>query len=149
MKTKEFIKIMEGAGFHAGVADTNIRIRKEDASAYLTLAIVSETKRFSLGTQYDAFDRQNVEVKAFILDNLYRYASTPIADRTDIELNKYERMILESLHRDYKILRWSSNSDGLVVLRNGREYPFDMFEEMFSWVELDKQYRIKDLLNAE
>lgn len=149
MKTKEFIKIIEDAGFHVGVGDTNIRIRKENAIAYWTVAIVSETKRFSLGTQYDAFNRQNVEVKAFLLDNIYKYASTPIEDRENIELNKYERIILESLHRDYRTL--SINSIGFIHVSDEsfKHRNLDMFEELFQWVEEGKTYLIEDLLNAK
>ena len=147
MKTKEFIKIMEDAGLCADVTDTNIRIRKEDESAYWTLAIVSKEKQFRLGTESNAFDRQSLETKACILDNLYRYASTPIAARTVIELNKYERLILESLHRDYRTL--SINSIGFIHVSDEsfKHRNLDMFEELFQWVEEGKTYLIKDLLN--
>lgn len=153
MKTKEFIKIIEDAGFEVEVGNLHIRIKQSEYGFTMVLAIVSRGKRFGLGTQYDAFNRQSSEAKAFILDNLYKYSSTPIAEREDkkvIELNKYERMILESLHRDYVSINRSARGRVHVSDANFFENRnLDMFEELFSWVELDKQYRIKDLLNAE
>lgn len=148
MKTNEFIKIMEDAGFEVWVNDFSISVVKREGGVSHLIAIVGRFTRYKVDTSFFEFEKLASERKSFVALNAFEYAVTPLENRENIELNKYERMILESLHRDYEVLRWDIDYDSLVVLGSERiTCPFDMFDELFSWVESGKEYRIKDLLN--
>ena len=149
MKTKEFIKIMEDAGFEVWVNNFSISVVKREGGVSHLIATVGKFTRYKVNTSFVAFEQMDSEPKQFVALNAFKYAVTKIEDRENIELNKYERMILESLHRDYRTL--SINSIGFIQVSDEsfKHRNLDMFEELFQWVEEGKTYLIKDLLNAK
>ena len=147
MKTKEFIKIIEDAGFEVWVNDYSISVvKREDGVSHL-IATVGRFMRYKANTSFFEFEKLASERKSFVALNAFKYALTALEDRENIELNKCERMILESLHRDYRTL--SINSIGFIHVSDEsfKHRNLDMFEELFQWVEEGKTYLIEDLLN--
>ena len=149
MKTNEFIKIMEDAGFEVWVNNISISVVKREGGVSHLIATVGRFTRYKVNTSFFEFEKLASERKSFVALNAFKYAVTPLEDREDIELNKYERMILEILHRDYRTL--SINSIGFIRVSDEKfkHRNLDMFEELFQWVEEGKTYLIEDLLNAK
>ena len=106
----------------------------------------------NLSTWFNEFNVMPIETKMFLAGAMYKYALTPIKDRESIKLNEYERIILESLHRDYtKIGKPLSVSGAYLFVSDDTRWlsrSLDMFEELFAWVEGGKTYNIEDLLNG-
>lgn len=147
MKTNEFIKIMEDAGFEVWVNNFSISVVKREGGVSHLIATVGRFTRYKVNTSFFEFEKLASERKSFVALSAFKYALTALEDRENIELNKCERMILESLHRDYRTL--SINSIGFIHVSDGsfKHRNLDMFEELFQWVEEGKTYLIKDLLN--
>lgn len=149
MKTKEFIESVEAVGY--AVEETKSRfVLKSSSNGFSNiLATVSKNSEYIVDTDNIFFENLHENIRGYLASTLYAYSQTPIAERESLELNDYERMILESLHRDYTYIGRSKRS-GLVVvggIYTSAPRPLDMFEELFNWVKPGKSLVIADLLN--
>ena len=149
MKTKEFIKLIEGADFTVEDAGDYLYVSKVHHSGYTSglYGRVSKKHEYCFDTNYILFAQLCTDIRGLITSALYAYSQTPIEERESIELSAAERVILESISHEYRGIRL--DDDGVLTLENfiGLEYHFCMFGELFGWVEKDEIYEIYDLLN--
>ena len=149
MKTKEFIKLIEDAGFTIDDNDDYLYVSKVNDSGHLSglYGRVSKNHEFCFDTNFILFAQLCTDIRGLITYALYVYSQTPIAERESIKLSPAERVILESISHEYRGIRL--DDDGVLILENfiGLEYHFCMFGELFGWVEKDEIYEIYDLLN--
>ena len=149
MKTKEFIKLIEDAGFTIEDSGDYLYVSKANHSGYNVglYGKVSKKHEYCFDTNYILFAQLCTDIRNHITSALFEYSKTPIEERESIELSPVERVILESISHEYTSIRL--DEDSVLTLENaiGMEYDFCMFGRLFDWVKRDETYELYDLLN--
>lgn len=150
MKTKEFVRLMEGAGFIVNDRIDDLIIKVANAFDERAVCAVSKTHEYVFDNQLSIFKNLPIETRKLMTSKLYEYSSTPLDERESIELTDAERVILESLGEGFDKLMWNDSLGVLIVTGCGGLLlsKFDMFANHFKWVARDKEYSIKDLLKG-
>lgn len=149
MKTKEFIKLIEDAGFTIEDSGDYLYVSRVNHSGYNDglYGKVSKKHEYCFDTNFILFAQLCSDIRNDITSALYEYSQTPIAERESIELSQEERVILESLSHEHIALKLNERGDLTLEDYYGIDYDFCMFERFFGWVEKDETYKIYDLLN--
>lgn len=149
MKTKEFIKLIEDAGFTIEDSGEYLYVSRVNHSGYNDglYGKVSKKHEYCFDTNFILFAQLCSDIRNNITSALYEYSKTPIEERESIKLLREERVILNSLSLNYITLKLDER--GVLTLEDcyGTDYEFCMFGRFFGWVEKDKIYKIYDLLN--
>ena len=89
MKTKEFIKLIEDAGFTIEYNDDYLYVGKVNHSGYLSglYGKVSKNHEYCFDTNFILFAQLRTDIRDLIVSALYAYSQTPIEERESIELS--------------------------------------------------------------
>lgn len=150
MKTKEFVELIKEVGYAVEETSSRLVVKASENGFTNILATVSKKSEYVVDTDNITFKKLDYDTRGFLMSTLYAYSQTAITERESIELTDAERVILGSLHHEFKIIKISAVSGKLVVEKpNELVKLFDLFGGAFDWVEKGKEYYIKDLLDAE
>lgn len=87
MKTKEFIKLIEGADFKVQDSGGYLYVSKVNHSGYTSglCGRVSKKHEYCFDTNYILFAQLCTDIRGLITSALYAYSQTPIEEREPIE----------------------------------------------------------------
>lgn len=147
MKTKEFIKLIEGADFTVEDTDDYLYVSKVHHSGYTSglYGRVSKKHEYCFDTNYILFAQLCTDIRNHITSALFEYSKTPIEERESIELSPAEpsKPVIPQIVAE-QLEYWKRNKMNILWQFFLREIP----SSTLSWLESDAGNYDK-LLDAE